>query len=57
MDELMYGMMPRAKMENLFRAPPENRLNTPKIVPLAFSKKAPNAAVSIPGVGTCAPSL
>jgi hypothetical protein len=29
----MYGMMPRAKMDRFSRAPPENRLKSPRSPP------------------------
>ena len=48
-------MIPRAKTERRSKAPPENMSIKLKRVPLAWEKKAANAAASIPGVGTCTP--
>ena len=32
-EALMYGMIPSEKIDNCSRAPPENMLNSPNIVP------------------------
>ena len=50
-------MMPRANTESLSKAPPENMLKTPKMVPSIFAKNEAKASASIPGVGTCTPIL
>jgi hypothetical protein len=36
MDALIYGIMPRAKIERFSTAPPENILKRPRSVPVAF---------------------
>ncbi len=48
-------MMPSARTENCWSAPPEKRLTQPKSVPLAASKNDCSACPSIPGVGTATP--
>jgi hypothetical protein len=51
----MYGMIPRAKIESLSSAPPENMLNMLKIVPDCASKNCSSANGSIPGTGINVP--
>jgi len=48
--------MPRAKMESCSRAPPENRLNSPKTVPPAPAKNCRITSGLIPGVAMWAPT-
>ena len=50
-DADIYGIMPKAKILNLSKAPPENILNISIIVPLCCSKKFAKAAGLIPGTG------
>jgi hypothetical protein len=56
-DALIYGMIPRAKIDRLVKAPPENMLNMEKRVPDALLKNWASASVSMPGVGTWTPTL
>gem|GEM_PF-6980015 len=51
MDALIYGITPRAQIENLLKAPPEKMSKNPKRVPLACLNKLKNASPFIPGVG------
>ena len=53
----MYGIMPRAKIENLESAPPENILNIPSTLLSWESNNSFKVIGSIPGTGTCAPIL
>src|ERR1700730_4745879 len=48
-------MMPSAKIEKHYSAPPENRLTHPNNVLEAASKNEASACPSIPGVGTATP--
>ena len=50
-EELMYGMMPIAKMPKRLSAPPENRSTMPSRPPACFSKKSASATGSTPGTG------
>ncbi len=52
----MYGMIPRAKTVIRPSAPPENRFNIPRTVPLAASANSANAIGSTPGIGMKAPT-
>jgi hypothetical protein len=54
-EELMYGMIPRVKMEKRASAPPENMSIRPKRVPAWLSNTALSARLSIPGVGMWIP--
>ena len=42
-DELIYGMMPSAKIVNRLNAPPENISKKPRMVPLARAKSSAKA--------------
>ena len=56
-DEVMYGMIDRAKMANWVSAPPENswrKLSTPPCS--ACSRSCWIWLTSIPGTGMCDPS-
>lgn len=55
-DEVIYGMIPRAKIEKELRAPPVKRSIRPIMDPRACSKKAKRAVLSIPGVGINTPT-
>src|SRR2546430_2688042 len=55
MDEVMYGMMPSAKMVRRFRVPPLNKSKMPSAEPCACWKYACRTSELIPGVGMCAP--
>src|SRR5690606_4423285 len=48
-------MMPSAKMVKRDSAPPENRLNTPRIPPCWDWNNSASPCGSIPGTGMCAP--
>ena len=48
--------MPSEKIESCSRAPPENRLNSPKTVPCICSKKLLITSGLIPGVTMNAPT-
>jgi hypothetical protein len=56
-EALIYGIIPRAKIEKFSKAPPENMLNMPNSVLAFWVKKADNASPLIPGVGICTPIL
>src|SRR5439155_5092392 len=55
MDDVMYGMMPRAKIVRRRKLPPLNRSKMPSAVPCACEKIWSSTALLIPGVGMCAP--
>ena len=55
MDELMYGMTPRANIERLLKPPPVNMSNMPSSVPCCISNHSFMIVESIPGVGMCMP--
>jgi hypothetical protein len=55
MDDVMYGWTPSAKIVKRPRAPPENRLRNPKMLPPATPSAAASAAASTPGTGTNEP--
>ncbi len=52
----MYGITPRAKIDNRSSAPPENMLNMSRIVPCCASKKRASATGSMPGAGMNVPT-
>ncbi len=52
---VMYGVMPRAKMENFLKAPPENRSTTLRRSP-ALPRFLARASAFTPGTETCTPS-
>ena len=56
MDELMYGMIPRAKMviRDMFR--PENRSMNPRMDPFWACQNSARATPLIPGFGIWAPT-
>ena len=43
--------MPKANTDSLWKAPPENILNMPNMVPSACAKKEDSATLSMPGTG------
>ena len=49
-------MIPSEKIDSCSRAPPENMLNSPNIVPCICWKKLRITSALIPGVTTKAPS-
>ena len=56
----MYGIIPRAKIENWEKNPPANKLYKPKILPAPVSLKAINClttSLSTPGTSTIPPNL
>lgn len=55
MDALMYGVMLMASMENLLKAPPENKSSNPNKLPLL--KRFSMTEASTPGTGIWTPSL
>src|SRR5208337_281345 len=55
MDEVMYGMMPRAKIVSRRKLPPLNRSKIPSTDPADCLKSSSNTLVLMPGVGMCAP--
>src|SRR5882762_11503310 len=55
MDEVMYGMMPKAKIVSRRKLPPLKRSKIPSAVPCAAEKIWSSTAPLIPGVGMCAP--
>ncbi len=55
MDDVMYGMMPSAKMVICRKLRPLNRSMMPSTEPRFLSKISVRSAVLIPGVGMCAP--
>ena len=51
-DDVMYGMMPSAKIAICVRAPPENSCSTPSTPPsFALSLKLDSCETSMPGEG------
>ncbi len=54
-DAEMYGMTPIAKIDRRSSAPPENMLNSPRIVPSWLSNRRASATGSMPGTGTKVP--
>ena len=57
MDAEIYGMIPNAKTDARSRAPPENILNIPIMVPLCESKTRSRTSAFTPGTGINEPSL
>src|SRR5271157_709919 len=55
MDEVMYGMMPRAKIVSRRKLPPLNRSKIPSTDPADCLKSSSSTLVLMPGVGMCAP--
>src|SRR5208337_31003 len=55
MDEVMYGMMPRAKIVSRRKLPPLNRSKIPSTDPADCLKRSSSTVVLMPGVGMCAP--
>jgi hypothetical protein len=49
MDAEMYGMIPSAKIDSRSSAPPENMLNTLRMVPCCSWKKRARASGLMPG--------
>jgi len=56
-DAEIYGITPRANIDILDKAPPENILNISRILPLCCSKRKLITAGSIPGRVIKLPSL
>ena len=56
MEEEIYGIIPKEKIVNLDKAPPENILNKSKIQWL-LAIICDNFSISNPGTGTCEPIL
>jgi hypothetical protein len=56
-DEVMYGMIPRAKTASCVSAPPENRLMNESALFCIPWENCCAFWTSMPGVGMCAPSL
>ena len=56
-DAEIYGMIPNAKTEARSKAPPENMLNMPIMVPLCESKTRWSTSAFTPGTGIYEPSL
>src|SRR5260370_25451043 len=54
-DEVMYGMMPSAKIVSRRKLPPLKRSKMPSTEPADWVKSCSSTAVLIPGVGMCAP--
>src|SRR5713101_937909 len=54
-DEVMYGMMPSAKIVRRRKLPPLKRSKMPSTDPADWLKSCSSTAVLIPGVGMCAP--
>src|SRR5260370_16053451 len=54
-DEVMYGMMPSAKIVNFRKLPPLKRSKMPSIDPADWLNICSSTAALIPGVGMCAP--
>src|SRR6266550_2012675 len=54
-DEVMYGMMPSAKIVRRRKLPPLKRSKMPSTEPADWVKSCSRTAVLIPGVGMCAP--
>src|SRR2546425_7366324 len=52
----MYGMIPRAKIVNRLRLPPENKSRKPRIPPPCCRKNASSAWKLIPGTGIWPPT-
>ena len=55
MEAEMYGMIPRAKRLERFRAPPENMLNMSRIEPWFCSNRMARASGLTPGTGMKVP--
>src|SRR5208337_2637760 len=55
MDEVMYGMMPSAKIVTRRKLPPLNRSKMPRTEPAACSIIRRSSSALMPGVGMCAP--
>ena len=55
-DAEMYGMIPSANTVNRDSAPPENRLNIPRIPPCCPWNSCDSWFGSMPGTGMCAPT-
>ena len=56
-DALMYGMIPRAKIVTLDKAPPENISKKPMSAPPFSIRNLLNSSPLIPGVGIWEPIL
>src|ERR1700731_903679 len=54
-DEVMYGMMPRAKIVSFRKLPPLKRSKMPRTDPADWVNICSSTAALIPGVGMCAP--
>src|SRR5712691_7220810 len=54
-EEVMYGMMPRAKIVRRRKLPPLKRSKRPRPAPADCAKSRSNSVTLIPGVQMCAP--